>query len=418
MSTPANLEDPPLESVTEATNPTVPEYLAAYWTRVRGGDLGSLPIILGLIVIAFIFATQSDVFLSAPNFVNLIRQTSGLVIIAIGVVFVLLVAEIDLSVAFVSAVIGVSVTLLLRESGPDWVWWIAIPFGLMLGAIIGFMHGFIITKAHVPSFVVTLAGLLGWSGIVLILTTEFTDSGTILIQDDVVIGIANAFFTDFWGWVLGFVAVAGFAGQKLLRRRGRSKAGLPVTPILIVLLQVFALAAVAAFAVSVANSDRGVPMVGLLVLLLLVFWTFIASRTRFGRHVYAVGGNPEAANRAGINVDRVKIAVFMIASFMAGVGGIVLASRLRSVDPGAGGGNLLLNAIAAAVIGGTSLFGGRGMVVSALLGALVIASLDNGLGLIPNLPSGVKFVVTSLVLLAAVLVDSFTRRAQRASGIA
>ncbi|MFB3044476.1 MAG: ABC transporter permease, partial [Acidimicrobiia bacterium] len=151
MSTPANLEDPPLESVTEASNPTVPEYLAAYWTRVRAGDLGSLPIILGLIVIAFIFATQSDVFLSAPNFVNLIRQTSGLVIIAIGVVFVLLVAEIDLSVAFVSAVIGVSVTLLLRESGPDWVWWIAIPFGLMLGAIIGFMHGFIITKAHVPS---------------------------------------------------------------------------------------------------------------------------------------------------------------------------------------------------------------------------------------------------------------------------
>lgn len=418
MSTPANLEDPPLESVTEASNPTVPEYLAAYWTRVRAGDLGSLPIILGLVVIAFIFATQSDVFLSAPNFVNLIRQSSGLVIIAIGVVFVLLVAEIDLSVAFVSAVIGVSVTLLLRESGPDWVWWIAIPFGLMLGAIIGFMHGFIITKAGVPSFVVTLAGLLGWSGVVLILTTEFTDSGTILIQDDVVIGIANAFFTDFWGWVLALVAVAGFAGQKLLRRRGRSKAGLPVTPILIVLLQIFALGAVAAFAVSVANSDRGVPMVGLLVLLLLVFWTFIASRTRFGRHVYAVGGNPEAANRAGINVDRVKIAVFMIASFMAGVGGIVLASRLRSVDPAAGGGNLLLNAIAAAVIGGTSLFGGRGMVVSALLGALVIASLDNGLGLIPNLPSGVKFVVTSLVLLAAVLVDSFTRRAQRASGIA
>ena len=418
MSTPANLEDPPVESVTESNNPTVPEYVAAYWTRVKAGDLGSLPIILGLIVIAFIFQTQSDVFLSAPNFVNLIRQTSGLVIIAIGVVFVLLVAEIDLSVGFVSAVVGVTVTLLLRESGPDWVWWIAIPFGLMVGATIGFLHGFIITKAGVPSFVVTLAGLLGWSGVVLILTTEFTDSGTILIQDDVVIGIANAFFTDFWGWVLAILAVVGFAGQKLLRRRGRSKAGLPVTPILIVLLQIVALGAVTAFAVSVANSDRGVPMVGLLVLFLLVFWTFIAARTRFGRHVYAVGGNPEAAHRAGINVDRVKIAVFMIASFMAGVGGIVLASRLRSVDPAAGGGNLLLNAIAAAVIGGTSLFGGRGMVVSALLGALVIASLDNGLGLIPNLPSGVKFVVTALVLLAAVLVDSFTRRAQRASGIA
>ena len=418
MSTPAGLDDRPLESLTEPGDPTVQEYIAAYWTRVKAGDLGSLPIIGGLIVIAIIFQTQSDVFLSAPNFVNLIRQTAGLVIIAIGVVFVLLIAEIDLSVGFVSAVVGVTMTLLLRESGPDWAWWFVIPIVLMVGAAIGFLQGYIITKANVPSFVVTLAGFLGWSGVVLILTTEFTDSGTILIQDHIVIGIANAFFTDFWGWVLGIVAVAGFAGLQVAQRQARSKAGLPVRPILILLLQVAALGAVAAFAVSIANGDRGVPMVALLILFLLVFWSFIASRTRFGRHVYAVGGNPEAARRAGINVDRVRIAVFMIASMMAGVGGIVLASRLRSVDPAAGGGNLLLNAIAAAVIGGTSLFGGRGKVVSALLGALVIASLDNGLGLIPNLPSGVKFVVTALVLLAAVLVDSFSRRAQQASGIA
>ncbi len=309
-------------------------------------------------------------------------------------------------------------TLLLRDSGPDWAGWFVIPLVLSLGAAIGFLQGFIVTKADVPSFVVTLAGFLGWSGVVLILTTEFTDSGTILIQDNVVIGIANAFLTDFWGWVLAIVAVASFAGLQLAHRLARSRAGLPVKPMLIVILQVAALGGVAAFVVAVANSDRGVPMVALLVLFLLVFWSFIASRTRFGRHVYAIGGNPEAARRAGINVDRVRIAVFMICSFMAGVGGIVLASRLRSVDPAAGGGNLLLNAIAAAVIGGTSLFGGRGKVVSALLGAVVIASLDNGLGLIPNLPSGVKFVVTALVLLAAVLVDSFSRRAQRASGIA
>ncbi len=417
MTTPG-LEDRPLESMTEVSNPTVREYLADYWTRVKAGDLGSLPIIGGLIVVAIIFRTQSAVFLSAANFVNLTRQTGALVIIAIGVVFVLLIAEIDLSVGFVSAVVGVSMTLLLRESGPDWAWWFVIPLVLSLGAAIGFLQGFIVTKADVPSFVVTLAGFLGWSGVVLILTTEFTDSGTILIQDNVVIGIANAFLTDFWGWVLAIVAVASFAGLQLAHRLARSRAGLPVKPMLIVILQVAGLGAVAAFVVAVANSDRGVPMVALLVLFLLVFWSFIASRTRFGRHVYAIGGNPEAARRAGINVDRVRIAVFMICSFMAGVGGIVLASRLRSVDPAAGGGNLLLNAIAAAVIGGTSLFGGRGKVVSALLGAVVIASLDNGLGLIPNLPSGVKFVVTALVLLAAVLVDSFSRRAQRASGIA
>jgi len=418
VSTPLGPEGGPLGTTTEKSNPTVREYLQAYWTRVKSGDLGSLPIIFGLIVIAIIFQTQSDVFFSAANFVNLIRQTAGLMVIAIGVVFVLLIAEIDLSVGFVSAVVGVSMTLLLRPSGPDWAWWFVIPLVLALGAAIGFLHGFIITKARVPSFVVTLAGFLGWSGVVLILTTEFTDSGTILIQDNVVIGIANNFFTDAWGWILAALAVGGFAALQLAQRRARARAGLPVRPWLIVGVQVGALAAVAAAAVAVANSDRGVPMVALLFIFLLVFWSFIAARTRFGRHVYAVGGNPEAARRAGINVDRVRIAVFMIASFMAGVGGIVLASRLRSVDPAAGGGNLLLNAIAAAVIGGTSLFGGHGKVVSALLGALVIASLDNGLGLIPNLPSGVKFVVTALVLLAAVLVDSFTRRRQQASGIA
>ena len=417
MSTSTNLEGGPPESVTDA-NPTVREYLEDYRTRVKSGDLGSLPIIFGLIAIAIIFSTQSDVFLSAPNFVNLIRQSAGLMLIAIGVVFVLLVAEIDLSVGFVSAVVGVSMTLLLRASGPDWVWWFVIPLVLVLGAAIGLLHGFIITKARVPSFVVTLAGFLGWSGVVLILTTEFTDSGTILIQEDIVVGIANNFFTDFWGWVIAIVAVGGYAMLQLTQRRTRSLAGLPVKPIQIVTAQVVALGAVAAVAVSIANSDRGVPMVALLLLFFLLFWSFIASRTRFGRHIYAVGGNPEAARRAGINVDRIRIAAFMISSFMAGVGGIVLASRLRSVDPAAGGGNLLLNAIAAAVIGGTSLFGGRGKVISALLGALVIASLDNGLGLIPNLPSGVKFVVTALVLLAAVLVDSFSRRRQQSSGIA
>lgn len=389
-----------------------------YWTRVKSGDLGSLPIIFGLIAIAIIFSTQSDVFLSAPNFVNLIRQSAGLMLIAVGVVFVLLIAEIDLSVGFVSAVVGVSMTLLLRPSGPNWAWWYVIPLVLVLGAAIGALHGSIVTKARVPSFVVTLAGFLGWSGVVLILTTEFTDSGTILIRDDVVIGIANSFFSDFWSWILVSAAILGYATLQLTKRRARSLAGLPVRPLLIIAAQVGALAVAAVVAVAVANSDRGVPRVALLLLGFLVFWSFIANRTRFGRHIYAVGGNPEAARRAGINVDRIRIAVFMISSFMAGVGGIVLASRLRSVDPAAGGGNLLLNAIAAAVIGGTSLFGGHGKVVSALLGALVIASLDNGLGLIRNLPSGVKFVVTALVLLAAVLVDSFTRRRQQSSGIA
>jgi D-xylose transport system permease protein len=184
----------------------------------------------------------------------------------------------------------------------------------------------------------------------------------------------------------------------------------------VIVLQVAGLAIVTFAAVWYANRDRGVPSVIVILMILLAFWTFIASRTRFGRHVYAVGGNAEAARRAGINVDRVRIAVFMIAGFMAGVGGVILASRLRSVATNAGGGDLLLNVIAAAVIGGTSLFGGTGRVVSALLGALVIAAIANGMGLL-NLASGTKFVITGLVLLAAVLVDALSKRRRAASGV-
>jgi D-xylose transport system permease protein len=412
-------ERQPVTSLTQTTDQSVSEYLQSYWTRVKAGDLGSLPIIAGIIVIAIIFQLQSDVFLSSVNFVNLIRQLAGLTVIAIGVVFVLLIAEIDLSVAYVSGVVAVLVTLVLRDApnGPDWPAWLAIAFGLVAAAAIGLLHGVIITKARVPSFVVTLAGFLGWSGVVLILTLEITASGTILIQDDFTIGIANNFMTDFWGWFVGAAAVVAWAAVQLLQRASRSRAGLPVKPLPILAAQIGAIAAIAAFAVAVANDDRGVPVVALLVGALLVFWTFIASRTRFGRHVYAVGGNPEAARRAGINVDRIRISVFMIASVMAGIGGIILASRLRSVDPGTGGGNLLLNAIAAAVIGGTSLFGGHGRVMAALVGAIVIQSVDNGMGLL-GLPSGVKFVITALILLAAVLLDSFSKRAQQASGIA
>ena len=210
--------------------------------------------------------------------------------------------------------------------------------------------------------------------------------------------------------------MAGFAVSQLLTARSRGARGLDAKPGVVILLQVAGLALVTFAAVWYANRDRGVPQVTLLVLVLFVFWSFVASRTRFGRHVYAVGGNAEAARRAGINVDRVRIAVFMIAGFMAGLGGIVFASRLRSVATNTGGGTLLLNVIAAAVIGGTSLFGGRGRVVSALLGALVIIAIDNGMGLL-NLATGTKSVITGLVLLAAVLVDSLTKRRRAARGV-
>ena len=409
----------PVEGIrlAEAAQPTFGEHITAWIRRVRAGDLGSVPIIVGLILIALIFGTLEPVFFRDRNFVNLLLQMAGITAIAIGIVFVLLIAEIDLSVAFVSGVGGVIMTLLLRETGPAWPWPLAVGAALLATTAIGLLHGVIITKAGVPSFVVTLAGLLAWSGVVLILTTELSNAGTIVIQEPVVLGIANSYLPQVWGWGLFVVVVGGFVLLRLGRRRSLHQQQLALTPVSILILQIVGLAIVTGVAVWYANRDRGVPVVAVIILLLLVFWSFVATRTRFGRYVYAVGGNPEAARRAGINVDQIRIVVFMISGFMAGVGGIILASRLRSVDTNTGGGNLLLNAIAAAVIGGTSLFGGSGRVISALLGALIIASVENGMGLL-GLPSGVKFVVTGGVLLAAVLVDAFSRRNRATSGIA
>jgi D-xylose transport system permease protein len=388
------------------------EYLRGWLQRVRDGELGSLPIIVGLVLIVITFAILEDNFFTERNFTNLLLQMSAVATIAIGVVFVLLIGEIDLSVAFVSAVGGVVMTLLLRPGDPGWSWWLAIGFALLCTTAIGFLHALVITKAGVPSFVVTLAGLLIWSGVVLILTTQYSTAGTIRIQNDVVIGIANDFLSATWGWILGGVVVVGYAVSQLRT----VLSGLNSKPLVVLGLQITGLAAVTLAAVWYANKDRGVPKVALILGILLAFWSFIATRTRFGRHVYAVGGSAEAARRAGINVDRVRIAVFMISGFMAGAGGIMLASRLRSVATNTGSGNLLLLVIAAAVIGGTSLFGGTGRVVSALLGALVIASIQNGMDLM-GLASGTKFVITGLVLLGAVLVDAYAKRRRAARGV-
>jgi D-xylose transport system permease protein len=392
--------------------PGVGEYLRDWWTDVRSGKLGSLPIIAGLIIIAIVFQTQNDRFLTAGNFVNLIVQSAALAIIAMGVVFVLLLGEIDLSVGYVSGVAGVISAVLLIPDGNELPTWVAILLALGSGIGIGCLHGLIITKVGIPSFVVTLAGLLAWNGVVLLL---IGDRGTVVLQDDFMIGLANDFLPDATAWILMLVCVAIYAGTELNEVRVRRKAGLDHDPLAIVALRIAGLLVALAAVVWVANDDRGIPYVFLIVAFFLLFWTFVLNRTRFGRYVYAVGGNAEAARRAGINVDRIRIYVFAICSFMAAVGGLILASRLRSVDTNAGGGEILLFSIAAAVIGGTSLFGGVGYVKSAILGALVIGAIDNGLGLL-GLCSGEKFIITGGVLLLAVAVDSVSRRLQTQSG--
>jgi D-xylose transport system permease protein len=388
------------------------DYARERLTSLRQGELGSLPIIVGLIVIAIIFQTQNDRFLTAGNFVNLIVQSAAIITIAMGVVWVLLLGEIDLSIGYVSGVAGVLTALLLTPDGNELPTAVVILLAIAAGAAIGTLHGLIITRIGIPSFVVTLAGLLAWNGVVLLLIGS---RGTVILQDEFTIGLANEFLSDAAAWLLVLVCVAVYAGSQLNEIRVRRKAGLDHEPVTLAALRIAGLALVLGIVVYVVNQDRGLPYVFLLVAALLLFWTFVLQRTRFGRKVFAVGGNAEAARRAGIDVNRIRVAVFAISSSMAAIGGIILASRLRSVDTNAGGGSILLYSIAAAVIGGTSLFGGRGTIKSALLGALVIASIDNGLGLL-GLGSGEKFVITGGVLLLAVTVDSLSRRAQAQSG--
>ena len=403
---------PPPAAPNAPASQSLGAYARRWWTDVRSGELGSLPIIVGLIIIAVVFQSQNDRFLTASNFVNLLLQTAPYAVIAMGVTFALLLGEIDLSIGFVSGVGGVLTAILLTPDGNELPTAVVFAIVLVAGVAIGTLHGLIITKVGVPSFVVTLAGLLAWNGVVLLLIGS---RGTVILQNDTVIGIANDFLAPGAAWILAIVCVALYAAVQLVGLRSRRKAGLETAPVVIVALRIVGLAVALAIVVAVANQNRGLPYAALVVAGLFVLWTYVLNRTRFGRHVYAVGGNAEAARRAGINVDRVRIACFAIVSLMAVLGGIILASRLRSVDTNTGGGQALLYPIAAAVIGGTSLFGGRGTMKAALLGALVMLSIDNGLGLL-GLSSGTKFVLTGGVLLLAVTVDSISRRGRAQSG--
>jgi D-xylose transport system permease protein len=390
----------------------VGEYARERWDSLRAGDLGILPILIGIVVIGAYFQYRNSNFLSAGNFVNLIVQMSPFAIIGMGMVFVLLLGEIDLSVGYVSGMGAVTAAVLLEPDGNQTSTWVAVLAALAVGAAIGFIQGFFVSRVGVPSFVVTLAGLLGWNGVVLLIIGS---KGTLVIQDKFINGLANDTMSQGLAWVVAIASVGLYIAMQASTVFRRRKFDLPNPPWSIIVLKTLVIAVLAFGVVGWANQDRGVPYVGLLMLGLLLFWTYISTRTRFGRHVYSVGGNAEASRRAGISVPNIKLAVFMIMGVMAAIGGLVLASRLSSVDTNTGGGSVLLYSIAAAVIGGTSLFGGRGNVRSAVLGAIVIAMIDNGLGLI-NVSAGTKFVVTGIVLLAAVTLDSLSRKRIVASG--
>jgi D-xylose transport system permease protein len=384
-----------------------------YLERLKAGDVGSLPVVIGMAAIVAFFTAQSSNFFTAINFTNLLVQMAATTLIAIGVVFALLLAEIDLSIGFVSGMAGVAVAW-LQDPGTshELPGLVAIAIALLLAAGIGVFQGSFVAFLGVPSFVVTLAGLIAWQGVII---RWIGDRGVIGIQNSLVNDTANYFFSKTAGWVIAALIVVGFTLGSVVGVLSRRRAGLPIGNVTLLVLRVLFVALVVFAVVAICNHSRGVPFAALLVVAMLAFWTFVATRTTFGRHVYAVGGNAEAARRAGINVPFIRICVFMISSGMAGLGGIVFAARLSSVDLNAGGGTILLDAIAAAVIGGTSLFGGRGRVVSALLGALVIATIANGLSLIGS-SAATQYITTGIILLAAVTLDTISRRRLEKSG--
>jgi D-xylose transport system permease protein len=399
----------------EAATPTgVPDesLLERVRSNISAGNLGSWPVIIGLILIVVFFSFKADNFFTPGNFTNIITQMAGVTMLAYGVVFVLLIGEIDLSISYVSGIAGVVVAqLTLAGSSHDLPGLVAIALAIGVCVLIGAFQGSIVALIGVPAFVVTLAGFQIWQGVI----QKSIPQGVLVIQDDTVNNVANYFFSERAGWIMAVIVSVIYVGSTITDVLSRRRHGIAVRDPMLVAAKLVGVVVATFGVVAICNKDRGVPFVLLLIVAMLLIWTFVAKRTSFGRHVYAVGGNAEAARRAGINVARVRILVFMISSGMAGLGGIVLAARLNSVDLNAGGGTLLIDAIAAAVIGGTSLFGGRGEVRNALFGALVIATIANGLNTL-NLTQGTIYIVTGCILLFAVTLDTVLRRRQTRAG--
>jgi D-xylose transport system permease protein len=434
-------------SATQVTDVDIPEAgdtgglgkaLRDYFIRVKGGEVGSLPAVAGLIVLIALFSIlQGGTFFTALNFANLINQGTAVIVLAMGLVFVLLLGEIDLSAGFAAGTAAAVLAVGLTKYGLPWP--LALIACLLTGLVIGLIIGLLVARLGIPSFVVTLAAFLGLQGVMLLIIGE---GGTIGIQNDFLLAIMNRNMPVWTGWLLWLLVILGYAFVTFRAIRARKAAGLSGSSASVWAAKVVSLAILLGVGVYLLNGERqivragkqscvvmgppnepvgcipilqGVPWAVLVVLLLLVGLTFLLSRTSFGRHVYAVGGNTEAARRAGIKVSSIKITCFMICSTLAAVAGVLLASRDNSVSPTTGGAQTLLFAVGAAVIGGTSLFGGRGRVVDAIVGGLVVAVIANGLPLITS-QSGIQYVVTGGVLLVAASVDALSRRRSSASG--
>jgi len=389
----------------------VRQQIDAYAARVKGGEMGALPSVLSLFVLTILFSVLNPYFFTQGNFANLLTQTATLMMLAMALVFVILIAEIDLSAGVTSGVAMALFILLTNKGGVDWR--ISIVAGLLLGTAIGAMIGFFVAKVGVPSFVVTLGLFLGFQGLQLAL---LGDGGLYRIEVPEIKAIMNDNLPAWMGWAFLIAALVLMTAINFYDRAVRSRNGLANRPISLMYTKLAIVAVLGASLVAMLNVNRstsmkeisGVPIVVPIAITVLFLGTLLLDRTLFGRHLYAVGGNPEAARRAGIKVVKVRIIAFMLCSFLAVISGIFNASRIGAVEATAGKA-IVLSGVAAAVVGGVSLFGGRGRLIHAAVGALVIAIIDNGLGLL-GLPAGINFLVTGGVLILAATVDAVSRK--------
>src|ERR1022692_1292433 len=393
---------------------SIGDYARIWLKRVRNGESGALPVILGLVAIVIFFQARNSLFLSAGNLINLMILGAPFVLLGMAEVFVLLLGEIDLSVGY-NAACGAVVTLWAAYTLP---WWVAILLGLAFSAVIGLVQGTLITRLNLPSFVVTLAGLLGLEGLLILLVarTGHGAGGSINNPSNILYDLTAGNISPVAGWI-GMIVVVALAGACMIPRARRRRAnGLVAPPLGVTLLKVAVMAIAGVVVVLIGNTNRGttivlrgVPWAVPIVLGVVVLYTVLTGRTRFGRYIYAIGGNAEAARRAGVNLAGIRTMAFVLCGLTAGIGGIIFASRLNSIGTNLDGGQLVLFAVAAAGIGGTNLFGGRGRMLHALLGGLVVATIYNGLSLI-GLSAAATDIVTAIVLLAAVAVDTLARR--------
>jgi D-xylose transport system permease protein len=412
---PADLVTTPSTSA-ELLAGSVGEYVRIQGRRLRSGESGALPVVVGLIAIVIFFQVKNSLFLSAGNLVNLIAQSSFIITLGMAEIFVLLLGDIDLAAGYTAAC-GAVVALWMVALGDPW--WAAVLVALAGAAAYGTLQGYIIAKLRLPSFVVTLAGQLGLSGLLLYLinaTGSIGVGGVINLHNSIINDLENGYLNPTATWIVMIVIVAVASLIIFYGDYRRRSAGLVAPPLSITLLKIAAIIVAGVVVVLVANTNRGrlitlegMPWSVLVVLAILFLWTVLLGRTRFGRYIYAIGGNAEAARRAGINIVRIRTLAFTLCGLTAGMTGIIYASYLGSISSNVNGGQNVLNAVAAAVIGGTSLFGGRGKMLHAVLGGLVVGVINNGLQLL-GLTASAQLMWTALVLLAAVIVDRLTRR--------